>query len=95
VVKRIVHASEHWEAVELTLKMLSPVVRVMRLTDGKSGATLSKVYNLMSQLSTQLEKEVVGLDEDVREKIWQLFMARWTYFHEPIFTAAYYLDPSS
>jgi hypothetical protein len=34
-----------------------------------------------------------GIDGSVREKIWELFMARWTYFHEPVFTAAYFLDP--
>jgi len=92
-IKRCVHSSEHWDAVAATLKFLLPVVRVLRLTDGKTGATLSKVYNLMSQLSTMFEQEVEGFDDRVRQKIWQLFMARWTYFHEPIFTAAYYLDP--
>lgn len=92
-VKTTTQSSDHWDAVEFTLKMLLPVLRVLRLTDGKTGATLSKVYNLMSQLSTHFEKEIEGFDDSIRQKVWDLFMARWTYFHEPIFTAAYFLDP--
>ena len=72
--------------------MLNPVVRLMRLTDGKTGATLGKVYHMMSELSVAFEKPIEGMDEAVREKMWALFMARWTYFHKPVFTAAYFLD---
>ena len=38
---------------------------------------------------------VDGLDEDIRKKLHKIFMARWDYFHKPIFTAAYYLDPKN
>ncbi len=65
----------------------------MRLTDGKSGATLSKVYHLMAVLSTEYENEIEGMDETHRENMLALFMARWTYFHEPVFTGSYFLDP--
>ncbi len=68
-------------------------MRLLRITDGKTGATLSKVYHLMSNMAAEFQKPIEGLDEDVRDKMWELFMARWTYFHEPVFTAAYFLDP--
>ncbi len=73
--------------------MLSPVLQVLRLTDGKSGATLGKVYHLMATLGSKYETPIAGLDDNVREKLSALFQARWTYFHEPVFTAAFFLDP--
>jgi hypothetical protein len=36
---------------------------------------------------------VEGLDDTIRQKMSDLFLARWTYFHTPVFTAAYFLDP--
>lgn len=48
---------------------------------------------MMSTLSAFYESPIEGLDEDVRQLMATLFMARWTYFHEPVFTAAYFLDP--
>jgi len=91
--KQTIQSSEHWESCELTEKVLSPVLKILRLIDGKSGASLSKVYHLMAMLSTEYEKCIPGMDETVRENMHALFMARWTYFHQPVFTAAYYLDP--
>jgi len=91
--KKTIQSTEHWLAVERTHKLLNPVLKLLRLTDGKSGATLGKVYHLMSNLANEYDNEIEGLDNTVRENMWSIFMARWTYFHEPIFTAAYFLDP--
>ena len=62
----------------------------------KTGAlfSLGKIYHLMSELSACFDKEIVGMDTDheTREKMAQLLLARWTYFHTPLFTASYFLD---
>ena len=92
-VRELVQNTEHWKAVELADRVLAPVLMVLRLTDGKTGATLGKVYHLMSTVSALFENPIEGLSDTVREKMHALFMARWTYFHEPVFTAAYFLDP--
>ena len=68
-------------------------MHLMRLTDGKKGANLGKVYGLMCQLDRFYDKPIQGLDDGIREKMHKLFMARWAYFHEDVFTAAYMLDP--
>jgi len=73
--------------------MLEPVLRLLRMTDTKRGATLGKVYGYMLQLDAHFGVELDGLDESVRQKIHALFMARWEYFHEPIMTAAYRFEP--
>jgi hypothetical protein len=93
VVKLTVESDSHWEGVKLTTRVLSPVVELLRLTDGKTGATLGKVYHHMSNIAAIFNKPIDGMEEDDREKMHDLFLARWTYFHEPIFTAAYFLDP--
>ena len=45
-VKFTVQKTEHWVGVERTVRVLRPVLKVLRLTDGKTGATLGKVYGL-------------------------------------------------
>ena len=39
-----VQNSGHWVAVECAVRVLSPTLKVLRLTDGKTGATLGKVH---------------------------------------------------
>ena len=39
-----VNETDHWEAVSRAVRVLTPVLKVLRLTDGKTGATLGKVY---------------------------------------------------
>jgi uncharacterized membrane protein len=92
-VKQLIQLSSHWVAVSLADRVLTPVLCVMRLTDGKTGATLGKVYHLMSTVAALFDSPIEGMDDTVRENMHALFMARWTYFHEPVFTAAYFLDP--
>ena len=41
-IRIIVQNSEHWVAVECTVRVLQPTLKVLRLTDGKTGATLGK-----------------------------------------------------
>ena len=46
-VKLTVQKTEHWEGVERAVRVLRPVLKVLRLADGKTGATLGKVYGLL------------------------------------------------
>jgi hypothetical protein len=36
-----------------------------------------------------------GLDDGIRAKVHNIFMASWAYFHQPVFTAAHFLDPQA
>lgn len=92
-IKRHVRDEELLETVNLGITILEPVLRLLRMTDTKRGATLGKVYGYMLQLDAHYNTELDGLDEDVRRKLHTLFMARWEYFHVPIMTAAYRFEP--
>ena len=72
--------------------MLTPTLRVLRLTDGKTGATLGKVYGLCAELDALYRNDIDGMDGQIRERMHMLFWARWTYFHTEAFTLAKVLD---
>ena len=79
---------DHWEGVSRTVRVLTPVLTVLRLTDGKTGATLGKVWGLCAELDALYRTQIDGLDKNIREKMHLLFRARWLYFHTNAFTAA-------
>jgi hypothetical protein len=91
-VRRIVQAERHWEEVSVTVAVLEPIIKVLRLTDGKSGATLGKVYGWCANIAAEFTKDIPGVTEEDAESIHTLFNARWTYFHTNVFTAAMFLD---
>ena len=80
VVKRIVQQERHWEEVSVTVAVLEPIIKVLRLTDGKSGSTLGKVYGWCANIAAEFSKDIPGVTKEVAERIKMLFNARWTYF---------------
>lgn len=91
-IRSTVQDADHWAGVSLTVRVLLPALKLLRLTDGKTGATLGKVYALFSEVDASYTGEIAGVDEETLERMHQLFLARWTYFHEPVFTGAHFLD---
>ena len=81
VFKHSVFNEDHWKAVELTCRVLTPVLKLLRLTDRKTGATLGKIYHVMSELSASFDAPIEGMDDDVREKLSALFMALDLFSH--------------
>ena len=57
-----VHDNEHWDAVSLAVRVLTPTIRVLRPTDGKTGATLGKVYGLCAELDALYRNDIDGMD---------------------------------
>jgi hypothetical protein len=93
--KKVIQSDEHWVAVELAIRCLEPAMVVMRRLDAKKGAGISEVYRGMLKLDALYAQPIDGLDDEIRVKIHNLFMARWAYFHQPVFTAAHFLDPQA
>ena len=87
-----VNDNEHWDSVSRAVRVLTPTLRVLRLTDGKTGATLGKVYGLCAELDALYRNDIDGMDGQIRERMHMLFWARWTYFHTEAFTLAKVLD---
>ena len=83
---------EHWKAVSLTLLVLTPVLKLLRLTDGKAGATLGKVYGLCAAVAANFLKDIPGLSKELVALIHAMFCARWLYFHTNAHTGAMYLN---
>ena len=78
--------------LELFRRVMEPCMVLLRLCDGKHGATLGKVYYYMVKLDALYREEIAGLEEGTRKKMHKIFMARWEYFHKDIMTAAYRFD---
>ena len=91
-VKDLISDKDFWAGLSLTIRVLSPCLKALRITYGKKGATLGKVYALLAKLDQLYDKPIESMCDDAREKMHQIFMARWGYFHEDVFTAAYMLD---
>ena len=75
-VKRIVQQERHWEEVSVTVAVLEPIIKVLRLTDGKSGSTLGKVYGWCANIAAEFSKDIPGVTKEVAERIHMLFNAR-------------------
>jgi hypothetical protein len=83
-------------AAKTLVEVLSPVVKVLRITDTKAGSTLGKVYACMLQLDKYFRNPIKVLDDEVTEfrpRLHDIFMARWEYFHVPLMTASYRFEP--
>jgi len=91
--KKIAFDDAHLKDVKLTIKVLEPALVVLRLADGKKGASLGQLYGALLKLDHFYRNEIDGLDGSMREKIHNLFMLRWQYFHNDIMTTAYRLTP--
>eukprot|EP00967_Tisochrysis_lutea_P105016 scaffold159754_cov30-Tisochrysis_lutea.AAC.1 len=61
--KRIVRDDEHLNTARLAITLLEPVYRLLRLTDGKLGANLAKVYAYLLQLDEHFREPIQGLNE--------------------------------
>jgi len=63
-VKQIVQAERHWEEVSVTVAVLEPIIKVLRLTDGKSGATLGKVFDWCANIVAEFKKDIPGVTKE-------------------------------
>ena len=85
----MVQDADFWTSLRLTVRVLEPCLKVLRLSDGKKGVTLGKLYHLLIDLDNLYGNPIAELPERVRKKMHKLFMGRWEYFDTPVFAAAY------
>jgi hypothetical protein len=52
-------------AAKTIVEVLTPVVKLLRITDTKAGSTLGKVYACMLRLDEYFREAIKGLDEEV------------------------------
>ena len=53
---------------------------------------MTLLYNLLLELDIYYSKPIKGLDEALRKKMHNVFMSRWSVFHDPIHLDAFAMD---
>lgn len=77
-----------WKPLVAALKVMVPVVKVLRMCDGNK-PVIGKIYDKMFMLLNT----VSGLNVPWAAKVKELVEARWEYLHSPMHAAGYALDP--
>jgi hypothetical protein len=77
--------------------VLKPSLTAVRFCDGIKGGTLSLLYSLLLQLDNLYSEPInvkpdLALDENIRRKVHEVFMHRWSVFHAPIHSAAFAMN---
>jgi hypothetical protein len=82
-----------WDkTLKVDTQVLQPALVALRYCDDMKGGTLSLLYSLLVELDTTYSKPIKGLDETIRTKLHNVFMSRWSDFHDPVHSAAFTMD---
>ena len=92
-VKRIVLDDAFEKRIGVFLRVLGPVELMVRLFDDMRGSFIGIVYKSCLDYHHSLLEGVDGLPKTTTDKMAALFLMRWEYFHEPIYTVAFMLHP--
>ena len=92
-------SDEFWDSLTVTTFVLKPVLTAAQYCDLMKGGTLALLYSLVLQLDEMYSEPInvkpgLVLDEtrDIRRKVYEVFMPRWSAFHAPIHSAAFAMD---
>ena len=91
-VKQLIMSDDFWDTLEVVTQVLQPALVALRYCDGMKGGTLALLYSLLLELDTTYSKPIQGLDENIRTKLHNVFMSRWSAFHAPVHSAAFAMD---
>ena len=75
-VAQIVLIPTFWNTIVYSLKVPSPIVRVLRLFDGEKRPTMGYIYEAMHQAKEAIEKSFNGREERYKE-IFEIIDRRW------------------
>ncbi|TYK04958.1 hypothetical protein E5676_scaffold143G001770 [Cucumis melo var. makuwa] len=93
VVQTILLAS-FWTTIVFTLKVSSPLVRVLRLVDGEKKPPMGYIYEAMDRAKEAIAKSFNNNEEKYKD-IFTIIDRRWELqLHRPLHAAGYYLNPS-
>ena len=92
-VAQIVLIPTFWNTIVYSLKVPSPIVRVLRLFDGEKRPTMGYIYEAMHRAKEAIEKSFNGREERYKE-IFEIIDRRWDcQLHWPLHVAGYFLNP--
>ncbi|XP_065621278.1 uncharacterized protein LOC136064046 [Quercus suber] len=82
-----------WNTVVYSLKVSSPIVRVLRLVDGEKRPAMGYIYEAMDRAKEAIEKSFNGREERYKE-IFEIIDRRWDcQLHRPLHAAGYFFNP--
>jgi hypothetical protein len=89
----IVFTPTFWNNVLLTLKMMGPLVRVLRIVDNEKKPAMGYVYEGMERAKITIEASL-GKESGDYYIVSEIIDKRWnSHLHHPLHAAGYYLNP--
>ncbi|XP_061360438.1 uncharacterized protein LOC133304421 [Gastrolobium bilobum] len=82
-----------WKSIHYCLKIVSPLVKVLRLVDGDSKPAMGYIYEAMDRAKEEIA-ESFNHEEKRYKDVWEIIDKRWDLqLHRPLHAAAYFLNP--
>ncbi|XP_027932739.1 uncharacterized protein LOC114188342 [Vigna unguiculata] len=90
---KIVLMPSFWNQVVFTLKVMAPLVHVLRLVDGERKAAMGYIYEAMEKAKETIMKSFNN-DESKYNDVFTIIDNRWTcQLHRPLHAAGHFLNP--
>ncbi|XP_010527565.1 PREDICTED: uncharacterized protein LOC104804899 [Tarenaya hassleriana] len=91
--EKIVIMPSFWSNVKYTLKIMAPLVQVLRLVDSEKKAAMPYIYEAMDKAKEVIEKSFNN-DESKYKDVIAIIDKRWDcQLHRPLHAAGHYLNP--
>lgn len=82
-----------WRSVVFTLKVMAPLVRVLRLIDGDKKPAMGYIYEAMDKANETIEKSFNKVETKYKD-VFSIIDDRWNcQLHRPLHAAAHFLNP--
>ncbi|XP_034694081.1 uncharacterized protein LOC117920577 [Vitis riparia] len=92
-IANIVLMPSFWNTIVFCLKVLGPLVRVLRLVDGEKKTPMGYIYEAMNRAKDAIVRSFNGNEEKYKE-IFNIIDKRWEIqLHRPLHAARYFLNP--
>ncbi|XP_059627526.1 uncharacterized protein LOC132270366 [Cornus florida] len=92
-VAQIVLMPTFWTSIVYSLKVASPLVRVLKLVDGERRPPMGYIYEVMERAKEAIAKAFGGNEEKYKD-IFKIIDTRWNIqLHRPLHAAGHFLNP--
>ncbi|KAH1203069.1 hypothetical protein GmHk_17G049393 [Glycine max] len=90
---KVVLMPSFWNSVVYTLKVMAPLVKVLRLVDGEKKAAMGYIYEAMYKAKETIIKSF-NSNESKYKDVFAIIDKRWNcQLHRPLHAAAHFLNP--
>ncbi|XP_052726181.1 uncharacterized protein LOC108332656 [Vigna angularis] len=94
-VEHVVLDSQFWKNVSTCLKVVAPLMVVLRLVDSDVKLAMGFIYEEMDCAKEKIMSNFNNIKKSY-EEVWRIIDARWNnQLHRPLHAAAYFLNPIS